>query len=114
MFALQVKEMGEDGRGSLDPGIASGLEFVVCYPNKFLEFYYAENPSELPGSSASCPDAGVPEDPSGASECGDEVSNEKRMKLEKDKAPVLRYLKLEDCQPCKAGARYGEFTNIYS
>ena len=37
--------MGEDGRGSLDPGIASGLEFVVCYPNKFLEFYYAENPS---------------------------------------------------------------------
>ena len=39
---------------------------------------------------------------------------EKRMKLEKDKAPVLRFLKLEDCQPCKAGARYGEYTNIYS
>jgi hypothetical protein len=45
---FKVKEMGEDGRGSLEPGVASGEEFVIAYPQPFLEYYYFENRSELP------------------------------------------------------------------
>eukprot|EP00966_Prymnesium_polylepis_P175007 4049634-Prymnesium_polylepis.1 len=40
--------MGEDGRGSLEPGIASGSEFIMAYPLPFLEYYYFTNRSELP------------------------------------------------------------------
>ena len=42
-----LKEMGEDGRGSLEPGVASGEEFVMAYPQPFLEYYYYENRGEL-------------------------------------------------------------------
>ena len=37
---FSCKEMGEDGRGSLEPGVASGSEFMIGYPNPFLEYYY--------------------------------------------------------------------------
>ena len=30
--AFQLKEMGEDGQGSLEPGVASGEEFMIGYP----------------------------------------------------------------------------------
>ena len=43
-----LKEMGEDGRGSLEPGVASGAEFVMAYAQPFLEYYYDENRTELP------------------------------------------------------------------
>ena len=46
--AFQLKEMGEDGRGSLEPGVASGEEFVLAYPLPFLEYYYYANRAELP------------------------------------------------------------------
>ena len=36
---FSCKEMGEDGRGSLEPGVASGSEFMIGYPNPFLEYY---------------------------------------------------------------------------
>ena len=45
---FQLKEMGADGRGSLEPGIASGSEFIMAYPLPFLEHYYFQNRSELP------------------------------------------------------------------
>ena len=47
---FSCKEMGEDGRGSLEPGVASGSEFMIGYPNPFLEYYYYENRSELPAA----------------------------------------------------------------
>ena len=47
--APQVKEMGISGTGSLEPGAASGSEFVIRYNDKFLQFYYAANPIELSG-----------------------------------------------------------------
>ena len=33
---FKLKEMGEDGRGSLEPGVASGSEFIMAYPLPFL------------------------------------------------------------------------------
>jgi hypothetical protein len=45
---FKLKEMGEDGRGSLEPGVASGSEFIMAYPLPFLEHYYFQNRSELP------------------------------------------------------------------
>ena len=44
---FKLKEMGEDGRGSLEPGIASGDEFMLAYPLPFLDYYYYANQSEL-------------------------------------------------------------------
>ena len=45
---FKLKEMGEDGRGSLEPGVASGSEFIMAYPLPFLEHYFFPNRSELP------------------------------------------------------------------
>jgi hypothetical protein len=44
---FKCKEMGEDGKGSLEPGVASGSEFVMAYPNPFLEYFWYENRLEL-------------------------------------------------------------------
>eukprot|EP00966_Prymnesium_polylepis_P276820 6395712-Prymnesium_polylepis.1 len=41
--AFKVKEMGEDGNGSLEPGVASGEVFTLAYPHPFLEYYYYVN-----------------------------------------------------------------------
>ena len=45
---FKLKEMGEDGRGSLEPGVASGSEFIMAYPLPFLEHYFFQNRLELP------------------------------------------------------------------
>ena len=44
---FKLKEMGVDGQGSLEPGVASGDEFVHGYPSPFLEYYYYANRGEL-------------------------------------------------------------------
>ena len=44
---FSLKEMGEDGRGSLEPGVASGAEFVMAYPVPFVEYYWFANRAEL-------------------------------------------------------------------
>jgi len=45
---FKMKEMGENGNGSLEPGVASGSEFIMAYPLPFLEHYFFQNRSELP------------------------------------------------------------------
>jgi hypothetical protein len=47
---FQVKEMGEDGKGSLELGVASGEVFILAYPHPFLEYYWYANRSELDAS----------------------------------------------------------------
>ena len=44
---FQVKEMGEDGKGSLERGVASGEVFILAYPTPFLEYFWYANCSEL-------------------------------------------------------------------
>ena len=39
--------MGEDGKGSLEPGVASGDVFVMAYPTPFCEYYWYANRAEL-------------------------------------------------------------------
>ena len=34
---FSLKEMGEDGKGNLELGVASGAEFVMAYPIPFVE-----------------------------------------------------------------------------
>ncbi|KAL1525346.1 hypothetical protein AB1Y20_020206 [Prymnesium parvum] len=46
--AFKLKEMGETGEGSLEPGVASGEDFSMRYPTPFLEYFYQANPQELP------------------------------------------------------------------
>ena len=41
---FKCKEMGEDGKGSLEPGVASGTEFVMGYPTPFLEYFWYAPP----------------------------------------------------------------------
>ena len=47
MHTFSCKEMGENGEGSLEPGAASGDEFIIGYPTPFLEYFYAANPGLL-------------------------------------------------------------------
>ena len=77
--------MGEDGQGSLEPGIASGSEFVMSYPNKFLQYYYAANPNELPSGSAQQP---VQVADVGAEAEADEVDEPEEPVAKKPKQPV--------------------------
>ena len=44
---MLLKEMGEDGEGSLEPGVASGAEFVMAYPTPYLEYFWSANRDEL-------------------------------------------------------------------
>ena len=44
---MLVKEMDESGEGSLEPGVASGEEFVMPCPTPFLQYYYTANKNEL-------------------------------------------------------------------
>ena len=36
---FNCKEMGENGEGSLEPGAASGDEFILSYPAPFLGLF---------------------------------------------------------------------------
>ena len=99
-----MKEQGESGDGSLEPGIGSGEEFVVCYPNRFLEFYYAANPidegTELENS---------PQDGENANE---PATAGKKAKVEV-KPAIFQHLTLEHSKLVMSGARRGEYTNVY-
>ena len=46
--AFKMKEMGESGEGSLEPGVASGDVFWIMSPNPFLKYYYKAHPDKLP------------------------------------------------------------------
>ena len=104
--------MGEDGAGSLEPGIASGTEFVMSYPNKFLEYYYAANPDELtPGSAP----VSAPE-PLDAEDDVEEVMEQPPAKKQKkfvEKAPIFNYLTYEKTQLEVGGPKHGMYTHTY-
>ena len=76
----QVKEMGESGEGSLEQGVASGEVFILRYNSKFMEYYYAANPLELPTpASAPAPTPSAVEVGGGE----DDEGVEENVKLEK-------------------------------
>ena len=100
-----MKEQGESGDGSLEPGIGSGEEFVVCYPNRFLEFYYAENSLDDDGT-------GFENSLQGAATANEPTTARKKAK-EEAKPLVFQYLTLEHSKLVMSGGRRGEYTNVY-
>ena len=104
--------MGTDGEGSLEPGIASGEEFHVCYPNKFLQFYYAANPNELPGANEEPPPT-LPH-----SDLAVEADTDASLAGKKAKIPqkpiIMKYMELKDNKLIMSGARRGHYTFTYT
>ena len=107
--------MGEDGQGSLEPGIASGSEFVMSYPNKFLQYYYAANPNELPSGSAQQPvqvaDVGAEAEADEVDEPEEPVAKKPKQPVEK--APIFNYLTFEKSRLEVGGPHHGKYTHVY-
>ena len=102
--------MGIDGEGSLEQGVASGEEFVVVYPNRFLEFYYAANPEEL-GDEAGSQQASRPGDGDEVVEdAGDTAPHKKHPKVEN---PIFQHLIFERSRCKPTGPNRGEYTHTY-
>lgn len=116
--AFKMKEMGESGEGSLEPGIASGDDFVLSYPTPFLEYYYAANCDDLP--VALRPQGAEPVTPAG---CDDSRSTASRTSTanaaptsnekEKVRPPILDYLQQQSSTLNVMGPKRGSYTNKY-
>jgi hypothetical protein len=46
--AIELQEMGPEGRGSLEQGDASGEIFHMVYPEPFLQYFYDTFPEQMP------------------------------------------------------------------
>lgn len=124
---MRCKEMGESGEGSLEPGAASGDDFIVGYPTPFLEYFYAANanllpeamrpPAARPGASET---SGTGESPP-ADDVAAESSNDrqpptsvKREAKPAAKPPVFEYLNPESSILNTSGVKRGQYTNKYT
>ena len=108
----QVKEQGESGDGSLEPGINSGEVFVVSYPHRFLEFYYAANPlDESTGKTSAAPQ--VADEARDGEEAQTEGASERKKAKLVEKAPIFKFFDLVSSTLICSGNRRGQYTNIY-
>ena len=120
--AFKLKEMGEDGRGSLEPGIASGEEFVLAYPLPFLEHYYFENRAELPDAVRSkvfprdeaVHDAGLAAAASGDDAADDAEGGGVQVKQEKqERPPIFDFFEELSSTLATGGPTRGKYTIKY-
>jgi hypothetical protein len=118
--AFLLKEMGVDGAGSLELGVASGDEFHMAYPLPFLEYYYFHNRLELPANVRDqlFPAAAGGSANGGADEDGaeDGVEPEEKkvvVKEEKEKPPIFECLERVSSTLNVAGPKGGSYTNKY-
>ena len=96
-----MKEQGESGDGSLEPGIGSGEVFVVAYPNKFLQFYYAANPiDDNAGGGGGAQAAG-----DNASQADEQTAEgeEAEKKRKADKPAIFQHFTLESSKLITSG-----------
>ena len=124
---FKLKEMGEDGRGSLEPGIASGSEFIMAYPLPFLEHYYFNNRLELPDAvrvkafpagavgtagGGEVEDGGAAADGAadGAADC---AADGALVKQEKERAAIFDFFQEVSSTLATAGPTRGKFTIKY-
>lgn len=119
----KLKEMGEDGRGSLEPGVASGDEFIMAYPHPFLEYYYAANRSELPdavcatvfgadavvGDGAAAVGGGADDETAG----GDGTPAAVKQEKEVVRAPIFDLFEEASSTLATAGPQRGKYTIKY-
>jgi hypothetical protein len=118
---FQLKEMGEDGKGSLEPGVASGDVFVMAYPLPFCEYYWFANRAELdadkrvklfPGAEHADPSAVAAAGDAPADEGG---AKEVTVKPESDeKPPIFEHLELVSSTLNVEGKMRGQYTNKYT
>ena len=111
-------ERGEAGDGSLEPGIASGEEFVIANTNLFLKYYYDANPEELdPGHpSRKRKEADVPEQAGDADEAAADGAEPGCNRREKDRSPVFLYLdRVEGIDPKRmcTSKKAGQVSIVY-
>ena len=113
--------MGEDGKGSLEPGVASGDVFVMAYPTPFCEYYWYANRAELDDEKRKMlfPDAeqggvstGVAADGAALAEGGAKEAVVK--KEEQSKPPIFDHLTLASSTLNIAGPQRGSYTNKYT
>ena len=109
----QVKEMGEDGAGSREPGIASGETFIVPYPNRFLDFYYAANVEEAPGYEPPAPQEPAEPAEAPSSVNADDAWPLAGVKSEAERPPIFAFLTMESNQLVTSGPRRGHYTINY-
>ena len=108
--------MGESGEGSLEPGVASGDEFVVRYPNQFLNYFYAANPLELSNGEAEDSDVVSSNslDTDVSVDAEGNYSEQPAAKLSKVERPaIFNYLTLESNKLIMSGPRRGEYPSQY-
>jgi hypothetical protein len=117
---FKLKEMGEDGRGSLEPGIASGSEFIMAYPQPFLEHYYFKNRLELPDAvrvKAFPADAVVAaaggEAEDGAAAADGAAHDSALVKQEKERAAIFDLFDEVSSTLATAGPTRGKYTIKY-
>ena len=106
-----MKEQGESGDGSLEPGIGSGEVFVVAYPNKFLKFYYDANPIDDNAGGGGGAQAAGDEASQADEETAEGEEAEKKHKAEKP--AIFKHFTLESSKLITSGPRRGQFTNAY-
>ena len=120
---FKVKEMGEDGRGSLEPGVASGEEFVISYPQPFLKYYYFENREELPADVRTkiFPDevaaVGVAGDAAAATggvAAGDGEDAQETVKQEHKRPPIFNFCEQVSSTLNTAGPKRGSYSIKYT
>ena len=105
-----MKEMGESGADSLEPGVASGAEFVMGYPTPFLEYYWSANRGELePDVRARLfPTELATIDEEGKDEAVGAAAPAVAVKAEKEKVPIFQHLELVTSTLNTAGPRRGD------
>jgi hypothetical protein len=115
---FKLKEMGEDGNGSLEPGVASGSEFIMAYPLPFLEHYFFQNRSELPGAvreKAFPAEAVIAAGAVGGGAADDEDTggDGELVEVQQEKAAILDLFELVSSNLATAGQKRGQYTNKY-
>jgi hypothetical protein len=117
---MLLKEMGEGGEGSLEPGVASGAEFVMSYPTPFLQYFWSANRDELEPAVRSqlFPDETTTttanaEEGDAADAIATETASTATVKTEAVKLPLHDYLDPVSSTLNTAGVRRGSYTNKY-
>ena len=115
---FKLKEMGEDGSCSLEPGVASGSEFIMAYPLPFLEHYFFQNRLELPDAvrvKAFPADAVIAAGAvdGGAADEQDTGGDGELVEVQQEKAAILDLFELVSSNLATAGPKRGQYSNKY-
>ena len=87
--AIELQEMGPEGRGSLELGDASGEIFHMTYPEPFLQYFYDTFPEQMP-----MPVGAKPLSPPGVTGAASEAVDEDVDETKPDVIPEFPHVRL--------------------